>query len=107
MWFRSSADKNLVIVPSQDPVLMVGDILLVQGNSQNILKVSEELGLEAIPEWKFDELNQGSQTLVEVTLSPKSSIQCQTLKETDFQSSLRFDGAGNSASGRIDLLEFS
>lgn len=78
-------DKNLVIVPSQDPVLMVGDILLVQGNSQNILKVSEELGLEAIPEWKFDELNQGSQTLVEVTLSPKSSIQCQTLKETDFR----------------------
>ncbi len=77
--------ENLLLVPSQDPLLEVGDILLVQGNTQNILKASDDLGLEAIPEWKFEELSQGSQTMVEVTLSPGSPIQGQTLKQTDFR----------------------
>ena len=77
--------ENLLFVPSQDPLLEVGDLLLVQGTSQNILKASDDLGMEAIPEWKFDELSQGSQTMVEVTLSPGSPIEGQTLKQTDFR----------------------
>ena len=74
-----------VIVPLQAPFLMVGDILLVQGNSQNLLKASEALRLEAIPEWKFEELSDGSQSMVEITLSPGSKIQGQTLKKSDFR----------------------
>jgi len=77
-------DKK-VLVPSQDPTLMVGDILLVQGKSQDLLKASEGLGLEAIPEWKFEELSEGSQTMVEIILSPGSKIQGQTLKQSDFR----------------------
>ncbi len=72
-------------VPSQNPVLRTGDILLVQGSSQNIIKSSEALDLEAIPEWKFDDFSQGTQTMVEVTLSPGSHMQGQTLKQTDFR----------------------
>lgn len=77
--------EEMLLVPSQDPLLAFGDILLIQGNPKNILKASDDLGLEAIPEWKFEELSQGTQTMVEVTLSPGSPIQGQTLKQTDFR----------------------
>ena len=72
-------------VPSQNPVFRSGDILLVQGSSQNILKSYETLDLEAIPEWKFEDFSQGTQTMIEVTLSPRSKMQGQTLKEIDFR----------------------
>jgi di/tricarboxylate transporter len=78
-------DDKKVLVPSKDPSLRVGDILLVQGKSQDLLKASEGLGLEAIPEWKFEELSEGSQSMVEITLSPGSKIQGQTLKQSDFR----------------------
>lgn len=78
-------NKSQVIAPSHNPILEEGDILLVQGNSQNILRAQEELDLEAIPEWKFEELEEGTQTMVEVTLSPGSPIQGKTLKETEFR----------------------
>jgi di/tricarboxylate transporter len=77
--------QERLLVPSQDPLLTIGDILLVQGSSQNILTASEGLGLEAIPEWKFEELSQGSQAMAEVTLSPGSPMQGQTLKQSDFR----------------------
>ena len=78
------SNKRL-LVPLQDPLLREGDILLVQGSSQNILRASESLGLEAIPEWKFEELSQGSQAMVEVTLSPGSHMVGKTLKQSDFR----------------------
>ncbi|MDH3944732.1 MAG: SLC13 family permease, partial [Anaerolineae bacterium] len=77
--------EERLLVPSHEPVLMVGDILLVQGNSPNILKASEALGLEAVHEWKFDELSEGSQTMIEVTLSPGSHMVGKTLKKSDFR----------------------
>jgi di/tricarboxylate transporter len=77
-------DENYVL-PLHDSSLKFGDILMVRGSSQNILKASAELKLEAIPTWKFNELDQGSQTMVEVTLSPGSHIQGQTLKQADFR----------------------
>jgi di/tricarboxylate transporter len=78
------SDERL-LVPSQNPTLSIGDILLVQGLSPNILSASKDLGLEAIPEWKFEELSEGSQVMVEVTLSPGSQMQGQTLKQSDFR----------------------
>jgi len=77
-------DEGL-LVPLQDPVLMIGDLLLVQGSSQTILKASQDLNLETILDWKFEELSQESQALVEVTLSPTSQMQGKTLKQTDFR----------------------
>ena len=74
-----------LLVPLQDPVLEAGDLLLVQGSSQNIIKASESLELETILDWKFDELSQESQSLVEVTLSPTSQMQGKTLKQSDFR----------------------
>jgi di/tricarboxylate transporter len=77
-------DEGL-LVPLQDPMLMAGDLLLVQGSSQNIMKASTELGLESILDWKFEELSQESQAMVEVTLSPRSQMQGKTLKQSDFR----------------------
>jgi di/tricarboxylate transporter len=77
-------DEGL-LVPLQDPILMAGDLLLVQGSSQDILKASEELTLETIDDWKFEELSQESQAMVEVTLSPTSQMQGKTLKQSDFR----------------------
>jgi di/tricarboxylate transporter len=77
-------DEGL-LVPLQDPILMEGDLLLVRGSSQDIIKASEELTLETVLDWKFEELSQESQALVEVTLSPSSQMQGKTLKESDFR----------------------
>ncbi len=77
-------DEGLM-VPLQDPVLMADDLLIVQGSSANILKASETLGLDTVRDWKFEELSQESQALVEVTLSPTSHMQGQTLKQSDFR----------------------
>ncbi|MEN8241363.1 MAG: SLC13 family permease [Chloroflexota bacterium] len=77
-------DERL-LVPSHDPLLMNGDILLVQGSSQNFLNASEALGLKAIHEWKFEELSLGSQEMIEVTLSPGSHMHGKTLKQSDFR----------------------
>jgi di/tricarboxylate transporter len=74
-----------LLVPMQDPVLEADDLLFVQGSSQNIIKASQELGLETIDDWKFEELSQESQALVEVTLSPTSQMQGRTLKQSDFR----------------------
>jgi len=77
--------ENPPLSPAQDPVVQIGDILLVQGSTPSILKASDALGLESVPEWKFDDINKGSQTLVEVTLSPGSHLQGKTLRKSDFR----------------------
>jgi di/tricarboxylate transporter len=77
--------EERLLVPSHDPLLMTGDILLVQGSSQNILKASEALGLNAVHEWKVEELSLGSQEMIEVTLSPGSHMHGRTLKQSDFR----------------------
>ena len=74
-----------LLVPLQEPLLRVGDILLVQGNAKNILRARESLSLETIPEWKFEELSQGSQAMVEVTFSPGSHMVGKTLKQSNFR----------------------
>ncbi|KAA3645646.1 MAG: hypothetical protein DWQ07_11950 [Chloroflexi bacterium] len=72
--------------PTPDRRIRSGDVLLVQGNSDDILRASEALGLEALAQWKFeDEESQSDREMVEITLSPQASIQGQTLKETDFR----------------------
>jgi di/tricarboxylate transporter len=77
--------ENLTLVPSQDPLLEADDILLIQGNSQNILKARRELDLGAMEDYQYEEVRQGSQTMVEATLSPGSPIQGQTLKQSNFR----------------------
>ncbi len=71
--------------PTQEIRLRSGDILLVEGAPDEILRASEALGLEGLADWKFDDFSEDNQNLVEITLSPQSSIRGQTLKEADFR----------------------
>jgi len=74
-----------VLSQSHDPQLCVGDILFVQGSPTNIVKASEELGLEAVLEWEVEELSEGDLSMVEVTLSPNSQYKGQTLQQAEFR----------------------
>jgi di/tricarboxylate transporter len=72
--------------------LSSGDILVVSGAPDSILKASEAQGLEKLPE--LQEMDgQGDADprqleMVEVTLAPQSSFEGQTLKEADLRSRL-------------------
>ncbi len=76
------------INPSNDQQLKSGDVLLVQGASDSILRASEALRMEHLAEWKFNALedeSESEQAMVEITLSPQSNLQGKTLKQTDFR----------------------
>ncbi len=74
--------------PRPDFRVRSGDILLVRGSSDNILRASEALGMETLAEWKFEDPDDGSRSehqMVEITLAPQSSMQGHTLKQADFR----------------------
>jgi di/tricarboxylate transporter len=77
-------DEDL-LVPLQDPTILVHDILLVRASSQNIMKANDALKLDLLPTWKFDDLSQDTQSMIEVTLTPGSHMVGQTLKQSDFR----------------------
>jgi di/tricarboxylate transporter len=68
--------------------LRAGDVLLVEGASDNLLRASEALGLEALAEWKFedqDDSSDASHEMIDITLAPRSSLQGKTLKQINFR----------------------
>ncbi|MFC1879850.1 SLC13 family permease [Chloroflexota bacterium] len=79
-------DYSDFITQPLDPQLQVGDILLVQGSSSNLIKAREALDLEAVVGWKVEDLSKGDQAMVEVTLSPNSQYKSQTLQQAEFRS---------------------
>lgn len=71
--------------PTPDLKLRAGDVLLVRGASDSLFRASEALSLETLAEWKFEDSLTSSHEMVEITLSPQSSVEGKTLKETDFR----------------------
>lgn len=75
--------------PAPDRRLRAGDVLLVQGAPDSLLRAGESEGLEPLPEWKFENLQdrarQEDQVMVEVTLAPRSGLQGHSLKQSDFR----------------------
>ena len=74
--------------PSPDQILLDGDILLIESSSNDLLRASEALELEPLADWKFEGFESQSEleeSMVEVTLSPKSSMNEKTLKQIDFR----------------------
>jgi di/tricarboxylate transporter len=71
-----------------DLKLRAGDVLLVEGPSDNLLRASEALGLEASADWKFedsDDESDASHEMIDITLAPRSSLQGKTLKQINFR----------------------
>jgi di/tricarboxylate transporter len=74
--------------PTPHRRLRSGDVLQVEVPSDNLLRASEALGLEPLADWKFEDSDKGSkreQAIVEMTLSPRSSLKGQTLKKIGFR----------------------
>ncbi len=81
------------IFPSPDQLVRVGDILLVEGQPDDIVNANTELQLVPVPDAENDGLEQdltsGSSTLAEITLGPRSDLVGLTLQEMDFRN--RYD----------------
>ncbi len=76
------------ITPGPERRILAGDILLVQGSPQRLLRAKDSLGLVAMDEWKFEDFEgspNSEHKLVEITLSPRSTISGQTIREADFR----------------------
>jgi di/tricarboxylate transporter len=74
--------------PTPDQLVRSGDVLLVEGSTENLMRASEALKLEAFPDWKFEDtedISKADQEMVEVALSPQTSLNGQTLKQIDFR----------------------
>jgi di/tricarboxylate transporter len=100
--FNNNYDLNVIHIvrgdappffPGADRLIKAGDILLVEGRPEDILNASAALNLESLPQTGArsieEELQSGSQRLVEITLSPRADLVGKTLKEIDFRA--RFD----------------
>ena len=71
----------------QDVRLSGGDILIVKGNLENILKIRETEGVDILAEVKLSDRDLKSEdvTLAEAVISPDSFLIGRTLKEANFR----------------------
>jgi di/tricarboxylate transporter len=75
--------------PMTERPLQAGDVLLIEGQPQNMLTVARAQGLQLVKEWRSQEWHPSLATegmqLVELSLAPQSSLTGQTLKEMGFR----------------------
>ncbi|MEM7582564.1 MAG: SLC13 family permease [Acidobacteriota bacterium] len=66
--------------------LRVGDVLIVQGTVEDILRLRKELGVSLLPDVKLDdkELAMGGQVMAEAWITHNSRMIGNTLKDLDF-----------------------
>jgi di/tricarboxylate transporter len=78
-------------VPDVNTVLEAGDVLLVTGNVDNLMKVKATEGIEIRPELKLGDadLRRAGLQLAEVVVSPRSNLIGRTLREARFQQDFR------------------
>jgi len=80
-------DDNQIIVPRPQEILQAGDLLLVEGRAEDIIRIKDTVGLEikadfTLPEDAF----QGRDVqLVEVMILSGSDLRGRTLKEVRFR----------------------
>ena len=75
--------------PTAERPLQAGDVLLIEGPLQDILTMARTQGLQLVQEWQSQKWHPNLKTegmqLVEITLSPQSSLTGQTLKQMGFR----------------------
>jgi di/tricarboxylate transporter len=78
---------NIALIPLPMEIIQEGDLLLVEGNPEDLahLRVFRELEIEQATSLKLDELETGLVSIVEAVLSPHSSLSGHTLKEIHFR----------------------
>jgi di/tricarboxylate transporter len=79
------------VFPSPDQLMRTGDILLVEGQPDDIVNATDALQLMPVPgnNGLEQDLTAGSAVLAEIALGPRSDLVGQTLQEMDFRN--RYD----------------
>ncbi len=91
--FGEEYDLNVVCVvrgderraPVADLALEAGDVLIVQGDRESLLKIKNVRGLELHPEVKFSYVESDNLGLAEVLLMPRSPLIGRTLRTNRFR----------------------
>ena len=80
-------NKKEVLLPRPDLVLQEGDVLLVEGKTEHLLKIKDTAGIDIKADVKLSDptLETKDATLVEVILMPKSPLIGRTLKGYRFR----------------------
>ena len=80
-------DKKQVLIPSRSLVLRAGDVLLVEGKTDKLLKIKDTAGIDIKADVKLSDPTLQTQDvrLVEVMLVPKSPLIGRTLKGYRFR----------------------
>lgn len=80
-------DSHPQTVPQRETVLEAGDLLVVEGNLEDLIQAEKRLGLviEAERRLGLDELEGEDMTVVEATLAPRSPIVDQNLRSVQFR----------------------
>ncbi len=84
---RIMRDKDQYLAPHSDTVLKPGDVLLVEGTQENIVKIKDVAGIEIKADVKLadPDLEAGDMALVEGIILPGSQLIGRTLKRFHFR----------------------
>lgn len=83
-------DQNRQIIPSANTVLREGDVLLVEGSRDQILKVKDNIGLELYHETASNQEMRGlEKRLYEAVILPRSFLIGRTLRGLNLRSRYR------------------
>jgi di/tricarboxylate transporter len=97
--------NTTIVKLKRDTLIQPGDILLVEGASENIDRVKKELGLEEASEKKrhaeLDKLSEAEIGIVEATLAPRSSMVNKSLRSLNFRERYGFSVLAIRRQGQI------
>ncbi len=100
---RISRDKKESLAPRADTVIRAGDVLLVEANPEDLLKVKDTTGIEIKADLKHGDPSLPSDDLgiVEVIILARSPLIGRTLKRTGFRERYGLQVLGISRHGQI------
>lgn len=106
---RVIRNNDQYLLPNARMVLKPGDVLLVEGNRADLLKVKDTTGIEIRPEAKLSEPNLRSEdtALVEALVVPGSMLAGRTLKDVGFRERYGVQVMGINRHGRNLLQKLS
>lgn len=84
---RVLRNPNEYLWPRRDMKLRTGDVLLVEGKREDVLKIKDTAGIEIRPEVTLSDpdMRSGEATLVEALVVPKSPLVGRTLRGVGFR----------------------
>ena len=99
---RIAKNKRSFLIPSAKTILDAGDILLVEGDRDQLLDIGESVGLELNTRNAVDssEFQSEKISMFEVILLPRSMLIGKTLKQMNFRRNYGLQVLGINRSGR-------